>query len=299
MNRASKISVIYITGRDVPHVEWSIASLAAQMQAHDEIEFLIIDAQHRPLTRLLPAHEMPVIDRGVLNVRAIGCKPNSWNGPYRKTPDNWWGIAAARNTGIVCAEHDYIAFSDDRCRFGSDWLRVVREGSRTRDRVIAGSYTKNADGKVSVDHRLEAAPRGRVNCGGGWLYGCTSALPLAWALDVNGFEEGCDGMGLEDVIFGLMLERQKRPISFVSEMRIDQDRSLAEIGPLYRRTDKGVSPNDKSHAALARFGQRATTELTPSLKALRQRIRHGDPWPLPTIDLDWYDQQPLSAMSVA
>ena len=82
--------------------------------------------------------------------------------------------------------------------------------------MLAGTYERiETRGDVSIithDHRMDKHPRGHRNCGGGWLFGCTMALPLAWALEVNGFEEGCDSLTGEDYIFGLMLDNSGRRI---------------------------------------------------------------------------------------
>ena len=65
--------------------------------------------------------------------------------------------------------------------------------------------------------------------------------------------------------------------------------------------DKGVSPNDKSHAANARFGRRKHTEFTPELRALRELARTQGPGALPIPDpdanfLDWYHGARIAEM---
>jgi hypothetical protein len=206
------------------------------------------------------------------------------------------------NTAIVLCETDYIAFVDDCCYMGPKWLNAVREGERSRQSVLAGTYDKIEYGGVTPDHRRVLFPQGKPDCGGGWLYGCTFALPLEWALETNGAEEGCDGMGTEDCIFGLMIENNGHRIDFVPDMAVTQKRvevsivGVPSIG--LRRTDKGVSPNDKSHFALARFRKQKRTEFSPDLSALRAARADGSlAWPLPDPDLrDWFDQQLVREM---
>jgi hypothetical protein len=108
---------------------------------------------------------------------------------------------------------------------------------------------------------------------------------------VNGFEEGCDGLSGEDYIFGFMLENNGHRIDFVSSLFVSLERSSAH-GNTYIRVDKGVSPNDKSHAALARFKTRKRTEFTPDLRIIREQLARGGSFPIPDpLDdyRDWYD----------
>lgn len=305
------LTIAYITGRADPRLDWLTTSLAFQANATDIIRLLVIDSTGKALVNS-PTARWP-------NITVATPKPNPWQGKHRLTARDCWAKSNAINTALVLCQTDYIAFVDDRCSLGVDWLSVVREYERSRTAVVVGSYEKYelhgtiyakriADEPRSVprvyvtkDTRLDQAPLGRANCGGGWLYGCTYALPLEWALEVNGAEEGCDGMGTEDYIFGLMLANGGRRIDYAPSMRVIQRRDeVLTPGtptiPLWR-SDKGVSPNDKSHAALARFGKRNRTEFTPDLRKLRDDFARGRPWPLPDPDLhDWFDGQPIREM---
>jgi hypothetical protein len=207
------------------------------------------------------------------------------------TSVDWWANSNARNTGIVLCKTDYAAFLDDRCHLGPAWLETVRRGEQKRDAVIAGSYEKHENGELSLDHRLRDRPTGKQNCGGGWLFGCTFALPLEWCLEANGFEEGCDGLSGEDYIFGFMLENNGHRIDFSSELFVSLERSRPH-GNVYVRRDKGVSPDDKSHAAIARFKPLKRSEFTTDLRALRARLARGEGFPVPDPKVDyrdWYD----------
>lgn len=287
-----KLTIAFITGRARPHLEWLCASLMPQMQTSDEIEILVIDRLGRTAAEL----ETPT-DWGS-HVRVTLPKPTPWQGAHRVTSCDYWAKSSAINTALVLCDTDYIAFVDDCGRLSPSWLETVRRGDRERQSVLAGTYDKLAQGTViAEDHRRQREPTGKTNCGGGWLYGCTFALPLEWALETNGAEEGCDGMGAEDYIFGLMLENNGHRIDFVPSMAIALERgeifTCAESSSIRRTGDKGVSPNDKSHAALARFRVLTRTEFSPDLRALRARRAAGAlVWPLPDPNLrDWYDGQ--------
>ena len=195
-----KLTIVYITGRREPHVEWMVGDLRRQIQGGDEIHLIVVDTLARPPALLgVPA--------GLFrDVVVTAPKPTIWQGAHRVTTQDWWANSNARNTGIVLCQTDYITFLDDRCHLGGLWLEAVRSGESSREAVIAGAYEKLENGKVIRDHRLEQCPEGKFDCGGGWLYGCTLALPLEWCLETNGFEEGCDGLSGEDYIFGFMLE---------------------------------------------------------------------------------------------
>lgn len=301
----TRFTLCFMTGRPEPRLDWVLEDLAAQYRHGDEIDLLVVDVHNRPLTQVEDSivAKMP----GVVP-RVVPPKPTIWQGEYRITQANWWATASARNTAIVMAKHDYFVCIDDRCHLGPEWLSTVRKYEAERTAVLIGSYDKYEDGGlVSQDHRRGLEPRGKKYCAPGWLYGCAFGLPLEWALTVNGFEEGCDGLTGEDYIFGDMLANNGYACDFVPEFFVKQDRTKGNESckGTYRCMDKGQSPNDKSHAALARFGDRTSTEFTPNLRALRDRYLKveaaGMLWTFPVPDpsatyLDWYDGQPIREM---
>lgn len=292
MSSLSSLSIAFITGRREPRLDWIIDGIERQALPSDKIQLIVIDAVDdrtpedigfRPISAIVDLVYTPP-------------KPTIWQGKHRVTREGWWGASGSRNTALAYCSTDFIAFVDDRAELGPSWLSAVRRCSARRESVFAGAYTKNEDGKITIDHRLTIKPEGLPNCGGGWLFGGTFALPLEWALDVNGFEEGCDGLSMEDVIFGLNLQNAGRRIDFVADMLVNQERSVAHAGS-FKRTDKGVSPHDKSHVALERFGKRKRTEFTPDLTLMRADVARdgyeGFPVPDPEVIMyrDWFDDQ--------
>lgn len=279
----------YVTGRADPRFDWVIDSLAHQAHADDQIHLIIVDALGRTAEDI-GWYPHPMFHEDSISMRP---KPTPWQGPHRITSKDCWAMSNARNTVFVYAPTDYVAIIDDRCRLGPNWLDTVRHYYERRATataaVVCGAYEKHEDGKVTKDNRLAHAPSGHRNCGGNWLYGCTFALPLEWALAVNGFEEGCDGMSFEDVIFGLHLFNAGYSIDYMPSMFVEQHRGAAQANTFFR-TDKGISPKDKSHAALDRFGKRKRTEFTPDLRKLRELAAAGGEMPLPDYNaVDWYD----------
>jgi hypothetical protein len=284
------LTIAYITGRAEPHVEWVLQGLARQREPADVIDFIVIDALGR--SREILAGDRALAESAVQDLRVVATKPNIWQGRHRVTAVDWWAKSAAANTALCLARHDYVAFLDDCSRLGDHWLNAARVGCRERKSVLAGAYEKIEGGNRIPDHRLKEYPGGRKDCGGGWLYGCSIALPLAWCLEVNGFEEGCDGMSSEDYIFGFMLANSGRRIDFTPSLFVSLERG-SQLNA-YKREDKGPlnHESNKSNQAVRRFGKRKRTEFTPDLKDLRARIARGEQFPIPDPNgdyRDWYD----------
>ena len=306
-----KLSLIYSTGRLDPRLDWTLDALAGQWAVDDEVELILVDVFDRgisPESTLCGAREQAILARcpQITRVIALPPMPNIWQGKYRVTSRDWFATGIGRNTGIVLATHPHVAFLDDRCRPGSQWVATVRQYAITAQAVAAGSYDKlegpAAAPHVVRDHRLDLHPQGKVDCGGGWLYGCSFTLPLAWALEVNGFEDGCGGMIGGDYIFGMMLANAGHRIDFVPTLHVNQDRTgdntTCKVG-IYGCCDKGTPPDNKIRAAIARFGTRAHTEFTPDLSALRAVLAAGGSFPIPdpTVDYrDWFDDELVREM---
>lgn len=302
------LAIVFLTGRVEPRLDWLCDALERQAHADDRIALVVIDHLATQPDRSLPGlgwRAVPCVTR----VTHAAPKPCPWAGPHRITDRDWWSKSSSANTGLVLVPPDvnYVVLMDDRARPGPRWLEAIRGGYLRRDAVLAGAYERvETRGDVSIitrDHRMDKHPRGHRNCGGGWLFGCTMALPLAWALEVNGFEEGCDSLTGEDYMFGLMLHNAGRRIDYDAELFVTIDRTIgnASCKAAYVCTDKGVSPHDKSHAALARFGKRKRTEFTPELRELRARWHTlnlgAAAWPMPDPEMrDWFDGQRVVEM---
>lgn len=303
----ARLTVCYITARREPMFQWFFDSLANQLGQHDKLKVIIVDLLAE--SRYQEAYELNGLD-----VKWVEPKPTIWQGKHRVTKEDWWAASNARNTGICLCDTEWIAFCDDRCVLLPSWLGAVKK-AMAENTIIVGSYEKRSsmvvergfikgfDKLIGADPRLKSHPQGMKNCPHSWFFGCASAMPLETALAVNGYEEGVDGMGSEDSIFGLMLRNNGYSMTFDPQMRMIEDRTEGEISSghgideVMKRADKGVSPNDKSHAALKRFGVRKTTEFTTDLREQRKKyLEVGTFWRLnpefKTIK-DWYDGQPI------
>jgi len=250
-------------------------------------------------------------DRVSINVP----KPNVWQGPRRLTKVNWWAVSNARNSALCLAKGDYVVFCDDRGVLMPGWLQSVREAAAA-PYIVAGGYKKVADLEVEnglvvkhgevlgVDVRTQGNPATQPEpCGGEWCFGCGSGVPLEWALSINGYDEDADGMGFEDVLFGIMLQSNHYPIKFDPQMVFMEERKskTTTLGPAFKRSDYGITPYDKSHAILnMTMGgrNRAPNYFGPDgIVGLRARIQAGEPFPISQIpDREWFTGTPLGEL---
>lgn len=293
----NSISICYVTARQNPRFEWFMDSLAPQITDEDDVEIIVVDLlkDQRGL--------------GYSQIRHVEPKPTIWQGKHRITKQDWWAASNARNTGICLAKKDWIAFLDDRCVLLPTWLPAIRRAIKG-GYCVAGSYEKRwnmtvenglivGGGTVTGTDCREASSRGMIfGCPGSWVFGCTLALPIAWALEVGGFpEDYCDGLSMEDIVFGGLIQANGHPIRYDSSMKMIEDRTPSELGEPMKRTDKGVSPRDKSHKVLEIFSSRTTAGNSCVLGEVRRMVQGGSNFPPPSAAaVDWYDQQPICEM---
>ncbi len=297
------LTICMITGREGVAAEWFLDSLKAQILPDDRVGTLVfVDALY-PECEFI---ESPCPGTPSIKVITTSPKPTIWQGEHRKTAVDWWAAANARNTGLCLAATDWIAWVDDRCVLGPQWLQSIRDAMEGGYAVF-GAYEKRHGMKVEngvivepgtttgVDHRIAHVEANLpAHCPGNWCYGCSVALPVEWALSIGGFEQAMDGMSFEDVIFGLMIQNNGWTRCYDPRFMIIEDRSPEACGKTYRREDKGVSPNDKSHRSLELFGGAVQTTNRHQLWQSRQAVQAGKPWPLLFDSTsDWYDGETI------
>jgi hypothetical protein len=277
-------------------------------------------------TELLQRHE----DRRAYILNALRCpaelfqwsapKPNAWQGPYRQTRADWFAAASARNTALALCKTDWIAYVDDLTCLAPGWLGEVFNGVRLERTITCGAYRKalemvvvngeliradpnlGADGKtdVGLDNRVKHTREGAPQpCQGNWMYGCSLLAPVEAFLECNGWDERCDGMGSEDYCTGINLGKKGWKFRYAPKMMTVESEERHHSEPSFRRSDYGVSPDDKSHEML-RLSQ-SGNGWAPNdfggqdLRKLRMRISEGQPFPVPPRDCrEWYTKKLLS-----
>lgn len=301
------LTIAYITGREEPCFDWFIESLEKRVAeskiAWKNLRIIVVDRlrRHRPAFIRVPT-----------NALHVNPKPTVWQGEGRLTKQDWWAAANARNTALCLCETDWIAFLDDRCVIEPGWFEPVLQAQKD-GYVVAGTYEKRHDmtayggfirhgGTITGrDSRAilqeEKKLPNPMPCGGEWLFGCNFALPLEWALEVNGVDEFCDGLSMEDCVFGIHLQNSGKPIKFDHRMKIIEDRTPEKATNKMIRRDKGVSPKDKSHAMLERLRNLKKASHPLDIRKIRDQALRGFGFPpakWPTHD--WWDNQPLGEM---
>lgn len=308
----AKLTVAFITSREKPEVGWFLDSLRNTgltpkqiiiVSLHDSVAGQIITT---PLIQSQPGDPDALIKFTVP-------KPTIWQGKHRITKDDWWAASNARNTAIALCKTEFIACFDDRCVVMPGYAEAVRDAIKG-NYVMCGSYQKRINMKAEngfivdggtitgEDHRFMQHPMGLSPAPGEWVFGCNFALPIEYALAVNGFaEDYCDGMSFEDCIFGMQLHNNGFAIRYDPRARIIEDRTPSELGKPMLRTSKERFPNDtqdKCHKALAKLRGLKTSQNSYDLRTLRDSMLAGGTFPPSTAARkDWFDQQDIATFT--
>lgn len=299
------ITICYLTSRQDSKVRWWWDSLLLQLKPEDEIHVIIIDFHQNFFLKEQPPSQIKTF----LHTKP---KPCVWQGDHRLTKENWFAAANARNTGLCLCPTDWIAYCDDLSVLWPTWLEAVRR-SRQNNYIALGAYKKvknlNVEnGKIvsfeefagGLDSRLRHVGD-VVSCGGDWMYGCSVAGPTEAFLSVNGWPESNDGLSFEDVCMGICIGNTNR-FSFRYDktmLTLESEEDHYKEKPMIR-SDFGISPKDKSHAALNIAKQ---SKWFPNffgeegIRGLRNRVLAGEPFPIVQIPQhEWFTGKPLAEL---
>jgi glycosyltransferase involved in cell wall biosynthesis len=307
-SRMKSLTVIYVTSRPDPKIDWFLDSLHSQINDWEHVEIVIVDSlrgKRTEGTEINPLFHRPKFR----DVRIVSPKPTIWQGEHRITKEDWWAASNARNTGICLARTDWIAFLDDRCVLMPTWLQAIRN-AMSQNYAVCGTYEKrhnltvengvikNGGIVTGRDNRFTGRENFPREVDGGYWYGCTNALPLEWALNVNGYAEDlCDGLSFEDIPFGMTLKNNHYTIQFDQTMQMIEDRSPGSLGAVMKRSDYGVSPRDKSHKVLEIFRSSKTSQNTFNIREVREKVLRGEPFPPPSASHnEWFTGRPISEL---
>lgn len=297
------LTIAYMTSRREPMIGWFIDSLRREVGGdYHGITLLVVDF-----------HQV----RAIYDLcQRVPPKPTVWQGPHRLTSVDYFAAANARNTALCHAPDGWIAFVDDLSVLMPGWLAAVRR-AMLRGYLVFGAYKKVKSLVVEdgVPVTYEQTPDGvdsrwplgsdddAIPLTSGGTYGCSMAMPVQALLDINGFDERCDcvGMGSEDDMVGIMLLKQGYELRYDRRMlTLESEERHHWEPPLKRVIETGYGDKDASWAMLnaVRGGDgRAPNEHfgAGGLAALRLRILAGESFPSPVGPVtNWYSGKPVS-----
>ncbi len=302
------LTIAFITSRTEPQFDWFVESLERRVfeskTPWSQLRVIVVDA--------LRSDRNEFVKTKAASTLHVAPKPCVWSGPQRLTKENWWAVASAKNTALCLASTEWIAFLDDRSVIEPGYFEAI-ELAQKENRIAVGCYEKRRDVTVAagiirhggtiigedgrVKWQKEIGAPNPMPCTGEWCFGANFAMPLDWALEVNGIDETCDGLGAEDSIFGLHLNNAGKKFGFDHRMKIIEDRSEGHCGPVMLKKDKGVSPNDKSHAILEKLGKLKRAAHGFDIREMRKSVLSGfgfqKPWGPKE---DWWDGEKLEDM---
>lgn len=321
-------SIVTCTGRSQPQFAWLADSICRQT-AFDvvDLEWIVIDAKLWTDNNGRRDQLIAAVNGRIRRVLHLPPKPCRWQGPMRLTRSDYFALSNARNTGLIVARGERVAFVDDCSLVDERWLErhlswaghgvagtyctyqhaVVEKGV-----IVSGDY-----GGYGWDPRRSIHSTScRTN--GGWAYGLNHSFPLEVALRANGYDELYDGQGgSEDCDAGIRFERAGCPFVWDPECVVYQvlgshEEIFGHVG--WEMPDRPARP--QKHLRIRRDG-----ELHFANEVLAERLvfddvtRHtplGNPFSLlelratymatsdiahpPLSTVDWRDGQPLSEM---
>jgi len=204
------LTIAYFTARNEPMLPWFARSLRREMRNanYNDISIIVVDFHAEREGRRLKIKQdlVDIVPHGtkIMHVEPMPC---AIQGRFKKTKNEYFAAATARNTAFALCRDDFIACVDDLSILAPGWLTQVLHAQR-HGYVMLGAYKKvfkldldENDNPVfepnpsGVDSRwTRGSSAGIVDAEGSWFYGCSFALPIELALKVNGFETRCDGV---------------------------------------------------------------------------------------------------------
>lgn len=271
------VSIVYVTCRANPKIEWFLHSLLKQASREDleNIELIVIDGhlwhpdvceRAGDLTEIGFAdggyhdkerrrHFEIFLDQRFPHVLHTPPKPCAYQGPWRQTTRDFFCAGNTRNTAFIVAKHPYLVFVDDLSTLGGTWLDQVKHAAEG-EYVALGMYEKvlnlhpmGAEVKFESydggrDSRWGASsPNGAIPYHGSALYGCSFGVPLEAALEVDGFDAAMNGQGGEDTDFGHRLERASWAVFLNQNLFTLEDEGLHHDGSKLPQERKLVPPH--------------------------------------------------------
>jgi GT2 family glycosyltransferase len=199
---------------------------------------VIIPTRHRNeslsacLERLAPEHqalpssvyEVIVSDDGAVSTAEDLIRQRfpwaKWVAGPRKGP------AANRNNGVKHARAEWLAFTDDDCLPGADWLSAFENEMGGEHRVLEGRT-------VSRSENLGPYYGAPVNERGGFLWSCNFAIKKDFFFKIEQFDSNFPCAHLEDVDFRLRVIDTGEPLRFIPEAVVEHP--PRRVGPVLKQ----------------------------------------------------------------
>lgn len=344
------LTIIYCTSRRTPQWTWFVDAICRQadfdQRRHLQIVFvdgnlwdlkMPVDPRPSEIKLADPLFhdtdrrlELELIVNNRLDYQHIPPLPTVYQGPFRLTKADWFCASNTRNTGFVAAKYGYVLMIDDLSLPGPGWLDQGLHAAH-HGYPVAGMYKKVKklvvnDGLVEsfeefpegVDSRWGyGSPNGIVEWDGS-IYGCSFGVPLAKALDIDGFEMACCGAGGEDYDFGIRLRRSGAKVMLnqnLFTMESEEGHHVQETMSMRARERRHVTRENlpaayesyqharaderhmSDHVLLNRVlnEARVTPILPQNLRGQRDKFLHTGYVDVPTGPVcDWRDNSPLS-----
>lgn len=295
-----KFTIAYTTVRKEPHIEWFLHSLSRQCSDNSQ-KIIITDLHANEPGR---KERFASYNTGGFEITHVMPKPSVWQGEHRLTQRNFYDGGCALNTAVCLCRDPKIMFIADLCVLSPEWYHCANEASR-RDGYTFGSYMKVKDmnvidgvlksftenpAGVDVRRRQVKNLRRAAPCHPGWLFGCSLMAPMESILQIGGWPEAlCAGMGYEDGGMSRLVWSRGDATTFDPRMLTYESEEHHHVpGDLFIRTDPCncnpcTSPrDDKSHAMLRAVENSKTVDNGYDIRALRNSILNGEPFPIPT-----------------
>lgn len=302
------INIAYMTSRREPMAQWFFDSLHRECQGdYTGIKLIMVDFwANYPGRRATVA---PLFHHPVTHVPP---KPTVWQGEFRLTSKDWFAAANARNTALCLSEDGYIVYVDDLSVLVPGWLREVRTAV-ANNYVACGVYEKVVGLEVAegIIQGYREFPPGKdtrlsrvfgatpIPCQGQWLYGASVAIPTGALFAINGWDEACDatGLGSEDYICGMMLEKAGATMRLCPGMKTLESEELHHVGVAMER--RHPCNELAGHRILGMVAKgRHTAPNYANMRELRQLVLfENQPFPVEQIPQHhWLTGQPLSEL---
>lgn len=308
------LNIAYMTSRQAPMIHWFFDSLHRECAGlYDGLRLIVVDFHADT-----PGRRDAFAKAAHCDIVHVPAKPTVWQGPHRLTTTDYFAAANARNTAVCLARDGWIVFVDDLSVLLPGWLACVRRAIERRY-IVCGTYKKvlalvveNGEAVYYREHTAGLDSRwklcrddGPVRLPGGAMYGCSVAMPLEAILDINGYDEDCDCMGLgsEDYIAGIMLEHRGYDIRLDCKMQTLESEERHHWEKPMKRVIEG-EPESQNNASWAILGPVVAGKRTAApnyfdggIRCLRERVLAGEPFPVMKIpEHSWYSGRHLSTL---